>query len=106
MYCTKKQPFLKNMNRFCCTKGSHIVFYKIYIIAHLNVCMLEDLKSNLEQTILSSPGQSPGRAIILPPALAAASALAKSLTLGELSCPCDRSCLSFHYCEQPGPDLH
>ena len=42
----------------------------------------------------------PGRAIVLPPA----SALAKSLTLkffyvmgkalsGELSCPCDRSCL-------------
>ena len=37
--------------------------------------------------IFSSPGQSPGRAIVLPPALAlgsasaAASALAKSLTL-------------------------
>ena len=31
--------------------------------------------------IFSSPGQSPGRAIVLPPALAAALALAKSLTL-------------------------
>ena len=31
--------------------------------------------------IFSLPGQSPGRAIVLPPALAAASALAKSLTL-------------------------
>ena len=47
-------------------------------------------------------GQSPGGAIVLP--LASASALAKSLMLklfhvmgkalsGELSCPCDRSCL-------------
>ena len=60
------------------------------------------------QLIFSSPGRSPGRAIVLPPAsaLAAASALAKSLTLkffyvmgkallGELSCPCDRSCFVF-----------
>ena len=29
--------------------------------------------------IFSSPGRSPGRAIVLPPALASASALAKSL---------------------------
>ena len=59
--------------------------------------------------IFSSPGQSPGRAIVLPPvsasalALAAAEVLAKSLMLkvfyvmgkalsGELSYPCDRSC--------------
>ena len=58
--------------------------------------------------IFSSPGRSPGRAIVLPPAsalvlAAAASALAKNLTLKvfyvmgkalsrELSCPCDRSC--------------
>ena len=41
---------------------------------------------------------SPGRAIVLLPALAAASALAKCLSFyvkalsGELSCPCDRSC--------------
>ena len=52
--------------------------------------------------VISLPGQSPGRAIVLPPALVA-SALTKSLTLkffyvmgkalsGELSCPCDRSC--------------
>ena len=54
--------------------------------------------------LFSSPGRSPGRAIILPPAsaLAAASALAKSLTLkflcygqDELSCPCDRSCFLY-----------
>ena len=31
--------------------------------------------------IFSSPGQSPGRAIVLPPALAAASAFAKKLML-------------------------
>ena len=61
--------------------------------------------------LVSSPGQSPGRAVVLPPLLALAfaaaatvSALAKSLMLkffyvmgkalsGELSCPCDRSCL-------------
>ena len=72
-------------------------------------------------SLFSSPGRSPGRAIVLPPAsalafasalplmlalaLAAASALAKCLSfyvkvfyvmgkalLGELSCPCDRSC--------------
>ena len=56
----------------------------------------------------SSPGRSPGRAIVLPPASAlsaAASALAKCSSFyvkvfyvvgkalsGELSCPCDRSC--------------
>ena len=64
--------------------------------------------------IFSSPGQSPGRAIVLPPAsalslasaLASVAALAKTLTLkffyvmgkvlsGKLSCPCDRSCLLF-----------
>ena len=59
--------------------------------------------------IFSSPGESPGRAIVLPPAselaVAVASALAKSFRLkffyvmgkalsGELSCPCDRSCFS------------
>ena len=57
--------------------------------------------------LFSLPGRSPGRAIVLPTtsasALAAASALAKSLTLkffyvmgkalsGKLSCPCDRYC--------------
>ena len=63
--------------------------------------------------IFSSPGQSPGRAVVLPPAsalasalvLAVASALAKCESFyvkvfyvmgkalsGELSCPCDRSC--------------
>ena len=56
--------------------------------------------------IFSWTGQSPGRAIVLPPASAlalAAAALAKSFTLkffymmgkalsGELSSPCDRSC--------------
>ena len=37
----------------------------------------------LQIQLFNSPGQSPGRAIVLPPALAsaAASALAKSLTL-------------------------
>ena len=31
----------------------------------------------VQTSVFSSPGQSPGRAIVLPPALAAASALAK-----------------------------
>ena len=60
--------------------------------------------------IFSSPGQSPGRTIVLPPAsalvlAATVAALAKCLSFyvkvfyvmgkalsGELSCPCDRSC--------------
>ena len=56
--------------------------------------------------IFSLSGQSPGRAVVLPPALASAlaAALAKCLSFyvkifyvmgkalsGELSCPCDRS---------------
>ena len=59
--------------------------------------------SSMSVSLFSLPGQSPVRAIVLPSALAAASALAKSLTLkffyvmgkvlsGKLSCPCDRSC--------------
>ena len=62
--------------------------------------------------IFSSPGRSPGRAIVLPSASAlaaeAVSALAKSLMLkffyvlgkalsGELSCPCDRSCFYMYW---------
>ena len=62
-------------------------------------------------SLISLPGQSPERAIVLPPALALAlvsalaAALAKYLSFyikvfyvmgkalsGELSCPCDRSC--------------
>ena len=57
----------------------------------------------------SSPGRSPGRAVVLAPALAlaAAAALAKCLSFyvkvfyvmgkalsGELSCPYDRSCFA------------
>ena len=62
------------------------------------------------KSLFSSPGRSPGRAIVLPPAaasaLAEASALAKCYSFyvkvfyvigkalsGKLSCPCDRSCL-------------
>ena len=52
--------------------------------------------------VMSSPGRSPGRAIVLPPA----SALAKKFNVkvfyvmgkvmsGELSCPCDRSCFLY-----------
>ena len=58
--------------------------------------------NSVRQGIFSSPGQSAGRAIVLPPvlALAAAAALAnvkvfyvmgKALS-GELSCLCDKSC--------------
>ena len=57
--------------------------------------------------LISSPGRSPGRAIVLHPAsaLGLAAALAKCLSFylkvfyvmgkvlsGKLSCPCDRSC--------------
>ena len=55
--------------------------------------------------IFSSHGQSPGRAIVLPPASVAAAlekkfnvkvfyVMGKALS-GELSCPCDRSCSYF-----------
>ena len=57
--------------------------------------------------IFSSPGRSPGRAVVLLSAAAAALALAKCSSFyvkvfyvmgkalsGELSCPCDRSCYS------------
>ena len=60
----------------------------------------------------SPPGQSPGRAIVLPPASASvlAETLAKCCKVftfkfyvmgkalsGKLSCPCDRSCLAQNY---------
>ena len=68
----------------------------------------------VDEALFSSPGGSPGRAIVLPLAsalvlaLSAAAALAKSLTLkffdvmgkalsGELSCPCDRFCFQRGY---------
>ena len=79
---------------------------------HMLLCQFCPVMAQL-LLLFSLPGRSPGRAIVLPPAsalalapaLAAASALAKSLTLkffyvmgkamlGELSCPCDRSCFS------------
>ena len=41
--------------------------------------------------IFSSPGRSPGRAIVLPPAFYL---MGKALS-GELSCPCDRSCFLY-----------
>ena len=40
----------------------------------------------MKSSIFSSPGRSPGRAIVLPSALTAAA------LSGELSCPGDRSC--------------
>ena len=70
------------------------------------------VKKERYRKIISSPRWSPGRAIVLPPALAlglaSASALAKMLKFyikvfyvmgkalsGELSCPCDRSCWNY-----------
>ena len=68
-------------------------------------------------TIFSLPGRSPGRAIVLPPALASAALASAAANLssgvskkfhvkvfyvmgealsGELSCPCDRSCLNIY----------
>ena len=69
---------------------------KIYKVVY----MMDATDSNF-----SLPGRSPGKAIVLPPAAAAAaSALAKCVSFyvkgfcvmgkalsGELSCPCDRS---------------
>ena len=95
-YIKVSLPFL------CCRKGEHI------FAAMLSICL-----SVHTSHIFSSPGQSPGRAIVLPPAsalaLAAASALTKCLSFyvkvfyvmgkalsGELSCPCDRSCCQRH----------
>ena len=63
--------------------------------------------------IFSLPGQSPGRAIVLPPA----SALAKSFNVkvfyvmgkalsGELSCPCDRSCFCYFSMKTDVVTLH
>ena len=65
------------------------------------------------KSIYSSPGRSPGRAIVLPPASALALALASASVLakcqiffvkvfyvmgkalsGELSCPCERPCFT------------
>ena len=69
---------------------------------------VEHNPKNVVGAIFSPPGRSPGRATVLPLALAlgAASALAKCLSFyvnvfyvkgkalsGELSCPCDRSAL-------------
>ena len=66
------------------------------------------MRFHCTQPLFSSPGRSPGRAIVLPPASASvsASALAKCYSFyvevfyvmgkalsGELSCPCDRSCM-------------
>ena len=47
------------------------------------VCALREKFASLGVLLFSSPGQSPGRAIVLPPALALAlaSALAKGLML-------------------------
>ena len=88
----------------------HTKTAKNMIYAELQVrCRFGDIS----EMFFSSPGQSPGRAIVLPlvSALAlasAAAALAKNAVFalkfffvmgkalsGELSCPCDRSCCSF-----------
>ena len=62
--------------------------------------------------IFSSPGQSPGRAIVLPPGVGVGVGVGGSISKmlkfyvkvfyvmgkalsGELSCPCDRSCLFY-----------
>ena len=59
------------LNALCCgRKVEHVAFERLF------------LKSAIEKSryqFFSSPGRSPGRAIVLPPALA--SALAKNLTL-------------------------
>ena len=49
-----------------------LIFFEL---AHLDLLCLEII------VIFSSPGQSPGRAIVLPPASELAAASAKSLTL-------------------------
>ena len=53
--------------------GSPFVIPRLYILFVLHVLDEEPRK----EIVFSSPGLSPGRAIILPPVLAAVSALAK-----------------------------
>ena len=82
--------------------GSMIIILRFFYIA---VFAISGKGNN--SVIYSSPGRSPGRAVVLPPASALAKVkvfyvevfyvMGKALS-GELSCPCDRSCLfSSHY---------
>ena len=72
--------------------GIEIVLLTITCIARLSFSL----------TIFSLPGRSPERAIVLPPASALVKlsfyvkvfyVMGNGLS-GELSCPCDRSCLN------------
>ena len=76
----------------------------IQIVGHPGTGSLLRTITPPDHPLISSPGRSPGRGIVLPPALA--SALAKCLSFyvkvfyvmdkvlsGELSCPFDRSCI-------------
>ena len=94
-----------HLNLFCHCQPKCAVIRGSNIKGETHPCDLEDKFSG----IFSSPGRSPGRAIILPPVSAAAAALAKCFYVkvfyvmgkalsGELSCPCDRSCLSVFSC--------
>ena len=106
---------LHKFSNFCHVGGQIHLFLQVLFVTIIYNCVAI-LKSgqvkkqefalqraNYGRTLFSSPGRSPGRAIILPPAsaLTAASALAKfyvkvfhvmgKALSGELSCPCDRS---------------
>ena len=98
------------LRRDCCMAFCAVEYVRLSLIACGGTVVLPLKASikNCSRRHFSSPGRSPGRAIVLPPASAAASALAKSLTLkffyvigkalsGELSCPCDRSCIFFFF---------
>ena len=107
------------MKEFCCNWFSKVQYPLFHLPFHPSVCQqfkwLLDLTLSLSWPngwIFSSPGRSPGRAIVLHPAsaLVLASAFAKCWSVfvkvfyvmgkvlsGKLSWPCDRSCYRYGY---------
>ena len=91
------------MKTYVVTSPQNRLSKTVLMMGH-NICFKEVMWTIiLKLSIFGLPGLRPGRAIVLPLALALASALAKSLTSkffylmgkvlsGKLSCPCDRSC--------------
>ena len=117
------QPYNNGHGQICITAFSRS-YPDIYETGLKTLILFSTPETELNATgiyIFSSPGRSPGRAIVLPPVSALASALALASTLvsasalakclsfydkvfyvmgkvlaGELSSPCDRSCSMFN----------
>ena len=60
---------------------THYNLPHLYLCCLLKITIVDIFGSNLIMVLFSSPGGSPGSAIVLPPALAVAAALPKILTL-------------------------